>query len=128
MREQRTPTSPGDLPTQWRQRAQLLREWGSDPHTARLWEMAAGELDHALGAGGDEALCLVEAAEESGYSADYLGSLIRRGKIPNAGRKHSPKIRRFHLPTKKSTKPGRPPTTTDEIADTRALKKMTTRR
>lgn len=123
-------SSPGDLPTHWRQRAQLLREHGAPDH-ARLVEHLAGELDHALAVGGDEALTLVEAARESGYSPDYLGGLVRKGKIPNAGRLNAPRIRRSHLPTKKSSKPGRPPTPRqrrDEIADARALKKMTTRR
>ena len=125
--EDGTPPSPTELPQQWRRRAKLLRDNGASDQ-ARLLEHLAGELDQAFGAGGDEVLCLVEAAEESGYSADYLGSLIRRGKIPNAGCKNAPRIRRSDPPRKKPSKPGRPPTTTDEITDARALKKMTTRR
>ena len=125
-------TQPSDLPADWRARAQLLRDWGGDPQLPKVWELAATELDHALAAGGDEALSLVEAAEESGYSTGYLGSLVRKGKIPNAGRRHAPRIRRSHLPHKKPSKPGRPPTrrqkTVEQIADARALNKMTHRR
>ncbi len=35
---------PGDLPVEWRQRAQLLSDYG-DPNAARLWQIAAAELD-----------------------------------------------------------------------------------
>ena len=45
-------------------------------------------------------LSLVEAASESGYSADHLGRLVRDGKIPNAGRPGAPRIARKHLPRK----------------------------
>jgi hypothetical protein len=36
----------------------------------------------------------------SGYSADYLGRMLRSGSIPNAGRPHAPRIRRADLPRK----------------------------
>ena len=124
--ERHHTSSPRELPQQWRETAHLLREHGAPDH-ARLVEHLAAQLDGALAAGGDEALTLVEAAKESGYSPDYLGGLVRKGKIPNAGRSNAPRIRRSQLPTKKSSKPGRPPTPRqrrDEIADARALKKM----
>ena len=41
------PKSPGDLPAQWRDRAQLLSNYG-DPNSARLWQTAAVELEQAL--------------------------------------------------------------------------------
>ncbi len=94
----------GHLLTQWRQRAQLLREHGA-PHHAELVEHLAAQLDRALAAGGDEALSLVEAARESGYTADHLGALVKRSVIPNAGRPGAPRIRRSDLPHKQ---PGRP--------------------
>ncbi len=100
--------APKDLPTQWRERALLLREHGA-PDQARLVEHLATELDQVLAAGGDELLSLVEAARESNYTSGHLGSLIKRGLLPNAGRPGSPRIRRSDLPTKKAKKPGRPP-------------------
>ena len=102
-----SPRSPSDLPTQWRERAQLLREHGAPDH-ARLVEHLATELDQVLAAGGDITLNLQEAARESGYSAGHLGALLKRGVIPNAGRPGSPRIRRSDLPHKSDQKPGRP--------------------
>jgi hypothetical protein len=91
---------PGDLPARWRERAETLKQYG-DANSARLWDIAATELERALELFGAETLTLVEAARESGYSADHLGSLVKRKKIPNAGRTHAPRIRRQDLPPKK---------------------------
>lgn len=98
--------TPGDLITQWRQRAQVLTDYG-DPNSARLWLLAAQELERALEAMGSESLSLGEAAALSGYTADHLGQLVRAGRIPNAGRRNAPRIRRGDLPTK-DPKRGRP--------------------
>ena len=91
---------PEALPHRWRERAELLRDWGADEGAARLWERAAGELEQALRASGDETLTLVQAARETGLTADHVGDLVRRGVIPNAGRKGAPRIRRADLPIK----------------------------
>ena len=96
MEEPSTPAEsppPGDLPGIWRERAEFLQEYGHRK-SARLWERAATELDKALRVLSEDSLTLVETAALCGYSADHLGSLVRRGKIPNAGRKHAPRIRR----------------------------------
>ncbi len=81
-----------DLPTTWRERAAYLEQFG-DPTSAKLWRLAAVELEQALKAHGAETLSLTEAAAISGYTADHLGSLIRQGKLPNAGRPNAPRIR-----------------------------------
>ncbi len=104
-----TKSVPGDLPGQWRQRAQYLSDYG-DPNIARLWQTAAAELDEALLTLGSETLTLVEAAKRCGYTADYLGSLVRKGRIPNAGRSDAPRIRHGDLPSKSPASPGRPAT------------------
>lgn len=98
---------PGDLPALWRERAAFLREYG-DPNSARLWELAAVELERAWGTFEGETLSLTDAARASGYTADHLGALVKRGKIPNAGRSGAPRIRRHDLPQKPSHGPGRP--------------------
>ncbi len=95
------------LPQTWRERAAYLEQFG-DPVSARLWKIAAGELERALHHVADETLSLAEAAAASGFTADHLGSLIRRGRIPNAGRPNAPRIRRSDLPSKKAGGPGRP--------------------
>ncbi len=91
----------------WRERAAYLDQFG-DPTSARLWRLAALELDAALKALGEETLTLVEAAALSGYSADHLGHLVRHGQLRNVGRKNAPRIRRADLPIRSPTKPGRP--------------------
>ncbi len=68
---------------QWRRRAQFLDDYG-DPNSARLWQLAAAELDEALRTLGEETLSLVEAAAVSNYTADHLGSLVRSGKMLTA--------------------------------------------
>ena len=93
---------------QWRERAAFLQQYG-DPTSARLWQLAAVELEQALKAHADETLTLTEAAAISGYSPDHLGWLVKHGKLPNYGRKHAPRVRRGDLPIKSPAKPGRPP-------------------
>lgn len=101
-------TIPGDLPIEWRKRADFLRQYG-DPNTARLWELAATELERAMAVMGEQTLSLTEAARVSGYTPDHLGALVKKGKIPNAGRSGAPRIRRCDLPVKEPGGPARPP-------------------
>ena len=91
---------PGDLPARWRERAETLRSFG-DPNSARLWDIAAVELERAQALFAAETLSLTEAARVSGYTPDHLGSFVKRGKIPNAGRTNAPRIRRQDLPPSK---------------------------
>ena len=85
------------LPQQWREKAELFRQHGHEA-TARTYEVCSAELEAAVRGGAQELLDLKEAAQESGYSPDHLGRLVRDGKIPNAGRRNAPKIRRADLP------------------------------
>jgi hypothetical protein len=102
-----TTIMPDALPPEWRDRAQYLRDYG-DSSTARLWELAAKELEVALASHGQETLTLVQAARESGFTADHLSASIKKGRIPNAGRDGAPRIRRADLPIKRVGGPGRP--------------------
>jgi hypothetical protein len=72
---------------------------------ARAYELVADELDAALQGQDAELLNLTQAAAESGYSADHLGREIARGRIPNAGRRNAPKVRRTDLPRKPGALP-----------------------
>jgi hypothetical protein len=72
---------PGHLVALWRERAAFLQQFG-DSNSARLWQLAAVELERALEALGEETLSLTEAARLSGFTADHLGSLVKQGKIP----------------------------------------------
>ena len=91
------------LATEWRERAQRLREWGGGEGCALAWEGAAGELEMAVREAADEALTLREAAAESGYSERRLRELLAEGEIPQAGRKGAPRIRRADLPRKRKS-------------------------
>ena len=90
---------PADLPAEWRTQAEGLRQFGADAQ-AKAVDRCANCLEEALLQEGDALLTLPEAAEESGYSADHLGRLIRDGKVPNAGRRGAPRIARRDLPIK----------------------------
>lgn len=109
----RGPAQPGvqmlaDLVAQWRARAEQLGPYA--PAAARAFEHAAAELERELQAEAGEALTLPQAADASGYSADYLGRMIRDGRIANAGRPHAPRIRRADLPRKANRLRGKPAT------------------
>jgi len=87
----------GSLAASWRARAEELRQWGAEG-PARALERAAAELEASLRAGADEALTLEQAAKESNYSAEHLRHLVAAGKVPNAGRRGSPRVKRGDLP------------------------------
>ena len=93
------------LPATWRRQAKALRRYGSEAPAVAL-ERCATELETTLVERDETTLSLVEAARESGYSADHLGRLVRDGRIPNAGRPGAPRIARVHLPRKASAPAG----------------------
>ncbi len=100
--------SPDQLPSIWHGMANQLRQLGADPQ-AKVLERCASQLQEALQEQEGELLTLTEASKESGYSADHLGRLIKDGKIPNAGRKGAPRIRRGDLPIKPGALTSDPP-------------------
>jgi hypothetical protein len=90
------PIIPENLPRLWSERAAQLKPYA--PAAAQAFETAAVELEQALAAADSETLTLIEAARLSGLTRGHLGDLIRAGKLPNAGRKGKPLIRRADLP------------------------------
>lgn len=86
------------LPTRWMERADGLATYA--PGVATAIRDCANELTLALAEARDEPLTLPQAAKESGYSTDHLAKLVRAGQVPNAGRKHAPRIKRGDLPRK----------------------------
>ena len=95
------PISVKTLPGTWRRQAKALRRYGGETPAVAL-ESCAADLEATLVERDDTTYSLVEAARESGYSADHLGRLVRDGKIPNAGRPGAPRIARRDLPRKAS--------------------------
>ena len=93
---------PADLPNLWRRQATQFREYGMEP-VAATHERLAAQLERALARHGDEPLTLEQAHREGGLRVDHLGRLVATGVIPNAGRKHAPRILRRHLPRKPGT-------------------------
>ena len=93
------PASVEGLPTDWRKRAKALRRYGGDTPATAI-ERCADDLEATLVERDETTFSLVEAARESGYSADHLGRLVRDGKIPNAGRPGAPRIALKDLPRK----------------------------
>ncbi len=93
--------TPQGLLADWHARAVLFREHGA-VETAQTIERLAGELEATLRDTEHAPLTLAEASAESGLSRDHLSRLIREGKIPNAGRRHAPRIARADLPRKAS--------------------------
>lgn len=93
-----------ELRQTWAQRRDEWRRLGVSVDGARVAEEILGDLE-SLDASGEQALTLVEAAAECGFSADHLGRLVRSGQLPNAGRAKAPKIRRRDLPKKASPLP-----------------------
>jgi len=79
-------------------KASELRDAFGDDARARALEWAMAEVEAALTADTDHLLTLAEASARSGYSVHHLGRLIRRGRIPNSGRRGAPRIRVGDLP------------------------------
>jgi hypothetical protein len=89
--------TPDALAAEWRSRAAELRRYGAEPQAVTL-EAAAAELDAAMRDAADTPLTLSEAAEESGYAPRTLRQMVAEGKLPNAGRRNAPRVRRADLP------------------------------
>jgi hypothetical protein len=103
-------------------KAAELRDSFGDEARARALEWAASQIETAIQEDGDQRLTLSEAALRSGYSTDHRARLIREGRLPNAGRPGSPRIRVADLPIRpRSAVAGPERGAYDPIADARAL-------
>ena len=106
------PASVEGLPADWRKRAKTLRRYGGETSATAI-ERCADDLEATIAERDDTTFSLVEAARESGYSADHLGRLVRDGRIPNAGRPGAPRIARRDLPRKAHAPTDPPPPLAD---------------
>jgi hypothetical protein len=82
--------------------AATLRAYGAEGQALAI-ERCVTTMRGAMHRADEELLTLEHAARESGYSAEHLGREVREGRIPNAGRKGAPRIRRADLPRKPGT-------------------------
>jgi hypothetical protein len=85
-----------ELRAVWAKRRDEWRGLGVHVDGARIAEQILEQLDQLFNANSDT-VSLAEAASITGLSADHLGRLIRRNQLPNAGRKHAPRIPRVAL-------------------------------
>ena len=97
--------SPRNLSNAWRCKAEELQKLGAEPQAQAL-KWCADELETMWRGWETEALSLQQAAQESGYSVDHLGRLVREGVIANAGEEYAPRIRRYQMPRKPAHKHG----------------------
>ena len=103
-----------ERPREWRELGDQLSGIGAQVDPRKLIELLASQLEESLKAEENSVLTLQEAAKASGMSADHLRHLVSSGKLPQAGKRGSPRIRRGDLPRK----PGRQTATTyDPTAD-----------
>ncbi len=110
------PQNRPELAAAWRRRAELLAQYG-DPNSARLWRLAADELDAMVASEREVPLTLHEAAKRTGYTVDHLAERIRRGELPNAGRKGAPRLRVCDLPAPKRSAAPRAPSSSPATVD-----------
>lgn len=87
-----------DLEARWSERARTLEPYA--PAAAVAFASCIADLREALATGGEELLTLREAARLSGYSADHLGRLVRRGRLANRGTPRRPLVAAVDLPRK----------------------------
>ncbi len=92
-----------ELRDRWESRRDEYRRFGVHVDGAKVVEAFLEDLETVESEQGDEILTLAQAALESEYGKDHLSWLIRSGRIPNAGQRGAPRIRRRDLPVKKNS-------------------------
>jgi hypothetical protein len=90
--------TPQEFRAKWGAEAEAMRRRGAVVTGAAVLDEVLADFASITQEEADALLNLQHASQESGYSADHLGRLVRDGTIPNAGRPYAPKIRRKDLP------------------------------
>lgn len=94
------------LLTKWAVRRDELARLGAQVDGRRVCE----EIIQDLRSLADERIVnLTQASALTGYSREHLGRLVRRGEIPNVGRRNAPRVRVTDLPRKVGHLPGSKP-------------------
>jgi hypothetical protein len=88
----------GELVIRWESRHSELARLHAQVDGAALVEEFLSDLERLASA--ETAMSLAEASRLSGYSADHLGRLVRKGEISNRGRKNAPKVLLSECPRK----------------------------
>lgn len=89
-----------DLVANWRDRAESGEAERAMVDRASVYRRVADELERAREKRAQPLLSVEQAAAESGYSETHIRRLLRNATLPNAGQKHTPRVRRADLPRK----------------------------
>lgn len=84
----------------WRARRDQYRQDGALVVGEKIAALVVADLEAVLAAEADTLVTLAQASAESGFSADYLGRLVRSGKLTNYGRKNAPRVAMSELAKK----------------------------
>lgn len=106
----------------WLTRREELARLDAHVDGVRIIDQFVADLEAIEQDEADEILSLTRAADLSGYSSEHLARCIRQGRIPNAGRRNKPMIRRGDLPRKAKDQLARTLNTSyDPDADARGI-------
>lgn len=92
--------TPADFMAKWTAEADAMKRRGVMVNGAGLLGEVLEDFRAVQDSRLQDILTLEEASARSGYGVEHLGRLVREGRIPNAGRKGSPRIRVADLPRK----------------------------
>jgi hypothetical protein len=110
-----------ELYAQWTAQCDTFRRIGALVDGSKIVAQFLADLAIVERAEEDVVLTLRQAAALSGYSIEHLARLIRQGRIPNAGRRCAPRLRKGDLPIRRQfarTRPG----SYDVMTDARSLR------
>jgi hypothetical protein len=113
--------TPGEFLAKWTNEAEAMHRRGVMVNGRGLLAEVLADFRAVMASEAEAVLSLREAASRSGYSVEHLGRLIREGRVPNAGRKGTPRIRAADLPRKPRSLAPVGPQAYDPGADARNL-------
>ena len=92
--------TPSELRARWSQRLDEWRRLGASVNGEAVAREVLADLD-ALQSTADEQLYTpTQAAARTGFHPESIARMIRRGRVPNHGTKHRPRVRLSELPSK----------------------------
>jgi hypothetical protein len=111
-----------EFTSRWQERADEWGRMGVLAEASRLITQLLSELSSVFSDEENELLSVAEAAKRSGYSPDHVARLVRKGTIPNAGRRGKPMVRAGDLSRRTHTIAGPKGSAYDPVTDARALR------
>jgi len=112
----------GELQAKWDLQRDTFDRTGAMVNGSKVVAQFLADLASVEDAEANRVLTLREAAVLSGYSVDHLGRLVRDGRLSNAGRLHSPRIRAGDLPRRPTRFDGSTKRSYDVSTDARTLR------